>query len=686
MSGIKHLSDIYKKQGSEFIDELFSKELTVSEKLNGVTFSFEKSIYDGSISYYKRDQENPISKIDRVLMRYYEFPISFIQRLDPIILDEIPSGWRFGMEFFINESPVLLSYQRIPKNRLVLTHIICKNSFGDIEKTIVEKDELEYWADLLNIEKPPIIFQGKLSDEQKVLINDFINLPYDSLKLKCGTNSFAKYLINILNPDIDRTALNDTLDNPIEGIVFRFGHINGEGDSFTAKVLDPVFADITAQNNIKKSDFFPSDIYGISIIEVMNYILDKGIESFPFDGSDPSERYLSFICSVFNSFMKENGEKYLGLDFQEPEFLKQDGFEANIDLINNDETKSILEEDESYLSLFKLILSAFRKIKKKTGGFFTQGAIEQFNILVREISEYLNQESVVESKIPTFDQFRKKKKRFVPDEETDDEDDDTEDINIIKKEIASNKKIKEPKNIDIISDLPVDTDSDDADYGNEVEGIPLETPAIDNSVDDLSPDKIDPPDPELVNKIKDILGQNKDHENSEDKLKKNDVNLVIGKFQPFNNGHLKVIKKAKENNNLPVILLVVTKGHRCFMDEESLRKMMSIILNDFSDNIEAINYIENDLLSTAVESINEKYNPITLTVGKKRADNYVLQSRSLKKRKKIDNKFQVQTAPNWVESSDVYKTIENKDYIEFKKKVPKSVHIMWDNLVKSYHK
>ena len=68
MAGIKHLSEIYKKQGAEFLDELFSKELTVSEKLNGMSFAFEKNIGDGTISFYKRDQENPISKIDRVLM------------------------------------------------------------------------------------------------------------------------------------------------------------------------------------------------------------------------------------------------------------------------------------------------------------------------------------------------------------------------------------------------------------------------------------------------------------------------------------------------------------------------------------------------------------------------------------------------------------------------------------------
>jgi hypothetical protein len=298
------------------LNELFGKDLTVSEKLNGMSFSFEKNLYDGSLSFYKRDQVNPISKIDRVLMKYYESPISHIQELDNLVLSEIPNGWRFGMEFFINPSPVLLSYQRIPKNGLVLTHIIVKNEFGDIEKTIVEKEELEYWANLIGVENPPIIFQGRLSDEQKVDINDFINSPNDKLRDQYGTKSFAKFLVGLLNKDINKSHLNDSLEEPIEGVVFRFGPIDGTGDSFTAKILDPMFEDITKQNNVKKASYFPSDIYGITILDVMNFILDKNVDSFTFEGDDPHDKYISYISSVFNSFVEENGEKYLGLDFK----------------------------------------------------------------------------------------------------------------------------------------------------------------------------------------------------------------------------------------------------------------------------------------------------------------------------------------------------------------------------------
>jgi hypothetical protein len=654
MAGIKHLSEIYKKQGQQFLDDLFGKDLTVSEKLNGMSFSFEKSIFDGSLSFYKRDQVNPISKIDRVLMKYYESPISHIQELPELTLDEIPSGWRFGMEFFINPSPVLVSYQRIPKNGLVLTHIVVKNEFGDVERTIVEKDELDYWADLLDVEQPPIIFQGKLSDEQKVAINDFVNSAHDNLKQEHGTDSFAKYLVSILNPELNKTFLNNSLEEPIEGVVFRFGSIDGTGESFTAKILDPVFEDITRQNNVKKVSYFPSDIYGITILEVMNYILDKGIDSFTFTGEDPQDKYISFVCSVFNAFTDEYGEKYLGLDFQEPEFLKQQGFESNTDLIKDDKTKKLISDDESYESLFKLILSAFRKIKKRSGGFFTQGAIEQFNLLVREISEYLNNDSiVVESIIPTFDQFRKVKKTFVPQEEEDEEEIEDEVEEAPEKEIENKPKaIKEP----------------------EIEEEPEHDPIGDEVV----------VDPEVVDQIKTALGQSDPISKSSSSEDAKKVNIVIGKFQPFNNGHLKLIRKASQNNGLPVAVLVVKPGPNSFIDDQTMDKMMNIVSSDLSDVIDSVHYIDDDLLSTAVQKLGEKYDPKTLTVGKKRLDNYLLQTRSLKKRKKLDQSFQIQTAPEWINSEDVSKNIQEKNYMEFKKNVPKSLSSLWEELTRCY--
>lgn len=653
MSGIKHLSEIYKKQGSDFLNDLFSKEIVVSEKLNGMSFSFERNPFDGTIYFYKRDQNNPISKIDRVLMNYYDEPINYIKNLPNEILDEIPSGWRFGMEFFINTSPVVLSYQNLPKNGLVLTHIIVKNQFGDVERTMIDQEELDYWADKIGVEKPPIIFQGKLTDEQKVSVNDFINSPNDVLNKVHGTESFAKYLITVLNPTLNKSFLNNSLDEPIEGVVFRFGPLDGVGDSFTTKILDPIFSDITKQNNIKKNNFFPNDIYGITILEVMNFILDKGIDSFTYSGDEPNDKYISYICSVFNSFIEDNGDKYLGLDFQEPEYLTQINNEINLDLIGDQKTKEILSVDESYQSLFRLILSAFRKLKKKPGGFFTMGAVEQFNLLVREISEYLNRKNiVVESMIPTFDQFRKEKKVFVPQEEIEDTEEDQE------------IEDTEPE----VEEIPLKNDEPEKSEDS-----------VDFEIPDVSEEEVDP---EIIDRIKAILSKPVDSDDSVSK-DENPVNIIIGKFQPFNNGHEKVIKKAHQTNGHPVCVFVTRSG-KSFIDQEIMKKMMDLVSSDLSGIVSSVLFVDDDLLSTAVENLPTGLTPKTLTVGKNKVDNYLLQSRMLKKKVRIPSDFQIQSAPEWVISNDVMNSLKSRDYLSFKKSVPKSIHSLWEELSRNF--
>lgn len=81
MSGIKNLTEIYKNKGKDFTEKLFNNEVTITENLDGSSFSFEKDFIGDSISFYKKDQSNPITKVDRILMSYYEKPINYIESL-----------------------------------------------------------------------------------------------------------------------------------------------------------------------------------------------------------------------------------------------------------------------------------------------------------------------------------------------------------------------------------------------------------------------------------------------------------------------------------------------------------------------------------------------------------------------------------------------------------------------------
>ena len=43
----------------------------------------------------------------------------------------------------------------------------------------------------------------------------------------------------------------------------------------------------------------------------MNFILERGVESFSAEGTEPEERYINFVFSVFKTFSYEEGERYI---------------------------------------------------------------------------------------------------------------------------------------------------------------------------------------------------------------------------------------------------------------------------------------------------------------------------------------------------------------------------------------
>jgi len=535
MSGISHLYDLYNKKGQEFIEKLFNTYVTVNEKMDGSAFIFERNLETGKFKFYKRDQRNPITMVDRTLMKYYEVPIQYIESLPPHIISKIPRGWKFGLEYFSSPQPVEIAYDRIPKNNLILSYVHVIEEPGVISRTIQEKEKLDEWADLLGVERPPIIFQGDLSEEQKQNILEFLRTPFDELLAEFKTKSFVRFIIGILNPELKKTALNEDLDKAIEGIVFRFGSPEG-GDPILSKMVDPIFTEMAKNKAAKRKEEKPSDFLGITLIDVMNFILERGVKSFDCKGDTNDERYVSFMSSVFVDFLEQYSDMYKGADFQEPEYLKKDEFRINKKFIKNKEVIKHLEEDESFESLFKLMLNSFRKIKKRAGGLINKGALDQFNSLVGDIQnqvEAVKESLVFESDLPTFLDFKRKN---------------------------SNKN-----NVNYVTEESDSEKEEDPFYSYNEFISALET--IDNTKK---------PKTDLI-----------EEEKEEKELK--DVNILIGRFQPFHNGHLKMAKIMKEKNDLPCIIAVVHPGHNSSgkspFDEDLVKKYMEAVVRENGDTL-----------------------------------------------------------------------------------------------------
>jgi len=643
MSGISHLYDLYNKKGKEFIDALFNSYVTVNEKMDGSAFIFERDIETGKFNFFKRDQRNPITLVDRTLMKYYEKPIQYIESLPPHIIKEIPRGWRFGLEYFANNAPVEIVYDEVPKNNLILSYIHKKDDLGRPAGTIQGKNKLDDWADLLGVERPPIIFQGYLGKEQKDRILDFLRTPFEDLVEEYKTRSFVAFIIGVLNPELKKTALNADLQKPIEGIVFRFGEEETEQEPILSKMVDPVFTELAKSKAKKRVEEKPSDFLGITILDVMNFILEQGVETFEVEGSTEDERYISFISDVFSKFLDEYGYKYKGADFQEPEYLKRDEFRLNKNLITDRRVLKYLDEDDSFESLFKLILNSFRKIKKRAGGIITPGIIDQFNSVVSSIEKRVSAKeskpAITESEMPSFLDFKK-----------------------------NNLK---PKKVDYVTSESEDpSKSDDHFYSYNEFISALET--IDTTKKDL---------PKVEEKDEKV------EEEEAPKLK--DVNLLVGRFQPFHNGHLKMANFLKEKNDLPSIVAVVHPGHnksgKSPFSEDLVSKYMEAVVKDNPGKIDGYFIVKRGLLGVIYGAAKEMgYKVNLIGAGDDRIEDYQKQADYLKKAGgDFPKEVEVVETPRSSSGTDVRKAIENEDFLAFKKLVPQGVSSFYNSLLSS---
>lgn len=658
MAGIKYLTDIYEKKGKSFIESLFNKNLTVTENLDGPSFSFERDFTGDNISFYKKDQDNPITKVDRILMRYYEKPISYIESLSLEITDQLPKGWRFGMVYFPNKKPVRIEYDRIPKNHLVLTHVVVRDEFGDIIKNLQDRNELDEWADKLGVERSPIIFQGKLDRDQKIAIMDFLSTPLEDLKNKFQTSSFSNYLISILNKNVERTTLGKDLQGEIDSLVFRFEDEDGKEETVLAKMVDPIFHEINRSRKVTQTSYFPSDVYSLCLIDVMNFILETGVENFMAEGNDPEERYISFVFDVFKKFIYEEGEKYVGADFQKPEYLKTEGFEINKDLITDEEILNSIEDDEVYIDILQMILNSFRKLKRKPHGFFTEGLIQQFNMLVEDIASYINakKKDLVEESlgVPSFVWFKKVGSKFNPIMSDEDEIDELEEI---------------------------------IEGSSSGDSIPLnesETPGViteDEKKEDTS---------EFFSfkDFKKVVATHKEKKKIKILNENNQkVNIVIGKFQPFNNGHLKMCTRLKKENNLPVFLCVVhpgsEPGSKYPFSEDLIKKSIGALTSENNKLFAGYEMIPSNLLEDALNAVVKHANPASICIGERDFENMILQREWVRNKYDLEGgDIEIYKTPQWSNNNDIRTYIKDGDFQQFKSKVPKSVAVLFNEFIK----
>jgi len=360
----------------KLLDEIIDNEIIVIEDIQGskiwVNWDGESfTIKPKSIS------NNAINLIDLAMQNYYNPATNYFNSLDSRVRGLLNKKWWFCFEYFPDEQPANIEYQKLPKNNLVLTSI-CKN--GKYDYSIEELDE---YARLFDVDVIPIVFQGKLSQRMIEAIKYFINTSEDDLEYVFGEKSFAFFFYKILNPASGNSFLMDgeNFQNNLEKLIIR---VKDRDISF--EILNPLYKRVSDTNN---TEFV--EIYTLILVNFLNFCQSVDLKDIKLKGEKKDEVYIYLMCKLYNIYLSEVKDDLVNFDFVIPEFFDKDKFKINRELISNKLTKEYISENDKLEYIFKVILGSFSKKRKKPIGVFTDNTVNLFNAFVDDISNYIDE-------------------------------------------------------------------------------------------------------------------------------------------------------------------------------------------------------------------------------------------------------------------------------------------------------
>ena len=357
----------------ELLNSILREEIIVLEDVQGSKIWVN---WNGSEFIIKPKSINsePINLIDLAMQNFYNPAVNYLNSLDTRVKSLLNKKWWFCFEYFPDNQPANIVYDKIPKNGLVLASIY---KGGKYEFNI---EELSEYTRLMSVDLIPIVFKGKLSERMIEAIKYFLNTSEDDLEYVFGEKNFAFFFYKILNPSLESSFLMNDFQSNVEKLIFRLD--NGD-KSF--ELLNPLYKRVSDTNS---TDFV--EIYTLILINFLNFCQSVSLEDIKLRGNTREEVYIYLICKLYNLYMSEVKGDLLDFEFTIPEFFDKDKFKINSELIENKTTREYIAESEKLEYIFKVILGSFNKRKKRPIGIFNDSTVNLFNLFVSKISDYLD--------------------------------------------------------------------------------------------------------------------------------------------------------------------------------------------------------------------------------------------------------------------------------------------------------
>jgi hypothetical protein len=294
LTELLHLSDAFDKKGADFVQQLISQHVVVSVKVDSASLVVMND--NGTLRFYGRNGAQEIDLIKRTGFDFYEKAINHCEKMQ---WRRLPSGVQFFMEMFSDILNPVIKYATRPRNDLILL-------FAKRGGKILRPDDPMLWkaAEILQIGEPPLIFSGKLDQDQKEQIFDFISAEPSERKRIFGGDDF-KYMI--LSMFAVPRVTDYLIKNGLEGIVLYFGN-SDEPTPF--KIVDPKFTE-KVLDKMDDSSTYLQDLYDMAFNNAVGYASQILNHEFKMSKTNVQQDYVEFVGQLTKRIVDSQGKQIL---------------------------------------------------------------------------------------------------------------------------------------------------------------------------------------------------------------------------------------------------------------------------------------------------------------------------------------------------------------------------------------
>jgi cytidyltransferase-like protein len=177
---------------------------------------------------------------------------------------------------------------------------------------------------------------------------------------------------------------------------------------------------------------------------------------------------------------------------------------------------------------------------------------------------------------------------------------------------------------------------------------------------------------------------------AETKQGKKDVNIFVGRFQPFHIGHYKAAEELYKKNGKPVVLVSVRgsgkSGKGTAFTEPTMKKMMKDVIakSGFIIDHKEIKMVAFD--TQLFPALRPQYEPVLFGAGEDRTQTYERQRLSMMDKHKnvlnMRDDFAIHLTGRYGSGTETRQAIQDNDILGFENQMPKFLHGYWDVLRK----